>query len=433
MTTSRGARIPTTLFARMVGLLVLMLLASQIVGGVLFFLVTPPPRPAIVHVSEIAQVLREARDEPAALRQDLPDGVERRRLSAIEPILAAQMGVDPSDVRLWRGEGPPGSLMGAEDRTRLDPVVLGGYGAALRQPDGWLVIRRGPHGPGDLIVRMSLWLAVTLACIVPVAVLLGARLSAPISAFAEAAERLGRDPYAAPMRPTGPAEVVVAINAFNEMQARLRAYVDERVRMVGAIAHDLRTPLTRLRLQLDALPPTARARAEADFERMDQMVQGALAFVKDASVAPERTPLHLLSLVEAVAEDMDPGGERIQVVPGPDAVVCGDEAGLRRLVGNLLSNAMRYGRRATCRVLVEPGWALLQIDDEGPGLDPADLERAFEPYVRLADDNEGIGLGLSIVRGAARAHRGEATLENLPQGGLRAEVRLPLASEEGAR
>ncbi|WP_298160036.1 HAMP domain-containing sensor histidine kinase [Brevundimonas sp.] len=420
---------PSTLFARLVALLVVTLLATQFIGGVLFFLVTPPPGPPgppTVHVSEVADGLARARAATDGGSAEPEPTRNQSRQTWLEPLLAARLGVAPDDVRLWQDRFP-GMPPGGFDQTRIDPVIIAGYRAAVRTEAGWFEVSETLHDPFDLLRRMGTWLIVSLACIAPVAVLLGARLTSPITAFAQAAERLGHDPYAPGMRQSGPAEVQLAITAFNDMQGRLRAYVDDRVRMVGAIAHDLRTPLTRLRLQLQVLSPAARARAENEIERMDRMVEGALAFVKDAGVAPERTRLHLLSLVEAVSDDFQSvdSGASVEVEPGADPVVLADESGLRRVVGNLVSNAVRYGGAVRCRVQVDPGWAVLQVDDNGPGLDESDLQRVFDPYVRLGDDGEGVGLGLAIVRSIVHSHGGEVTLENLASGGLRAQVRLP--------
>lgn len=424
MSVWRRPRIPTTLFARLVGLLAVTLLLTQLVGGFLFFLIRPPPGPLIVHISEIASALegQRAMAGPVVLGDPFPS--EAFRLRALEPILADRLGLPRYDVRLVRvGPVPPHAV----DTTAnsVDPVLVGGYRAAARWGDGWVIVRRGEFGTSDIVGRMLQWLVVSLAVIAPVAILLVARLTSPITAFAEAADRLGRDPYARPMRYTGPDEVVLTVRAFNDMQARLRDYIDDRVRMVGAIAHDLRTPLTRLSLQLQALPAPRRARAEAEIERMRMMVDGALAFVKDVSSASERLPLRLFSLVEAVIDDLPASAEAIELHPGPDPVIMGDESSLRRAFANLLQNAVLYGGAAACRVMVADPWVVIQIDDTGPGLAPADLDRAFEPYVRFSAQEAGIGLGLSIVRTIVRAHGGEVVLSNQPKGGLRAEVRLP--------
>ncbi|MGQ2990907.1 MAG: sensor histidine kinase [Brevundimonas sp.] len=426
MIRGRRPRIPTTLLARLVGLLAVTLLAAQIVGGVLFFSLTPPPGPMVVHVSEIAEALATARSSSDARREAFQPGLARLRVADMEPLLADRLGVAAEDVRLWQ-EGPMIVPVALRDRTRIDPVLVGGYRAAVRVDGKWVGAREQMHDPSQMLGRMGLWLVVSLVCIAPVAAFLGARLTYPITAFAEAADRLGHDPYAPPMKQAGPAEVVLAIKAFNDMQGRLRAYIDDRVRMVGAIAHDLRTPLTRLRLQLEGLSPAARARAEAEIERMNRMVEGALVFVKDAATPPERIPLHLLSLVAAVVDDMSLAGADVVVEGAADPVVLADEGALRRVVGNLVDNGLTYGGCVVCRVEVESGWAILKVDDPGPGLEEADLERVFEPYVRLGQDASGIGLGLSIVRSIVRAHGGGVSLQNLAPQGLRALVRLPLA------
>lgn len=440
MSASARLRIPTSLFARLVALLAVTLLLTQLVGGLLFFLVNPPPEQPVARVSAIAATLKAEMLSSPRLDSAEPSGPDAMRLKDIEPLLAHHLGLPASDVRLrqeFRPAPPLKNLLkdGLEaplppakalDGGDGDPVIFGAYRASARVPGGWVSIRTKPPMASDVLARMVLWIAVSLAFIAPLAILLAARVTSPITAFAEAADRLGRDPYSPPMRYSGPAEVIQAVQAFNEMQARLRDYIDDRVRMVGAIAHDLRTPLTRLRLQLQALPAPVRSRAEAEIERLQMMVEGALAFVKDANSASERLPLKLFSLVEAVIDDLPAPPDAVHLEDGPDPVVLGDESGLRRVFANLLHNAVLYGGEARCRVEVEGAWALVRIDDAGPGLAPEDLERAFEPYVRLNADQAGIGLGLSIVRTIVRAHGGEVALSNRPEGGLRAQVRLPL-------
>jgi signal transduction histidine kinase len=436
-------RIPTSLFARLVALLAVTLLLTQVVGGLLFFLVNPPPDHPIVRVSEIAATLRAEIASNPRIEQTEPRAPDALRMTDIEPLLARRLGLPVEDVRLSRERRPtpqplksllrpppgaPPPPIDALDPSDGDPMIFGGYRASARTPQGWVSVRARPPEVSDVLGRMVLWLAVSLAFIAPLAILLAARVTSPITAFADAADRLGRDPYSPPMRYSGPAEVIQAVQAFNEMQARLREYIDDRVLMVGAIAHDLRTPLTRLQLQLQALPTPVRTRAEGEIERMQLMIEGALAYVKDASSASERIPLRLFSLVEAVIDDMPSAFDAITLEAGPDPVVLGDETGLRRVFANLLDNAVSYGDQARCRVETSGPWAIVQIDDAGPGLAAADLDRAFEPYVRFNGDRAGIGLGLSIVRTIVRAHGGEATLSNRLEGGLRVEVRLPLAT-----
>jgi len=267
--------------------------------------------------------------------------------------------------------------------------------------------------------------------VTPLAWWFARRLAAPIKAFAEAAERLGRDPDAPPLSVGGSAEVGVAASAFNEMQRRLKRYVQYRTAMMAAIAHDLRTPLTRLRFRIESAPDELKAKVAHDLDEMEAMISSTLAFVKDANRAGERTKLELSSLVESVMDEAAETGADASVERAERAVIDGDPVSLKRLVVNLVDNALKYGLRARGRVFAEGGVAVLEIDDDGPGLAEAEIERAFEPFHRIENSRSretgGIGLGLAVAREIARGHGGDVVLQNRPGGGLRARVSVPLA------
>jgi signal transduction histidine kinase len=224
--------------------------------------------------------------------------------------------------------------------------------------------------------------------------------------------------------------VGVAARAFNEMQGRLRRYVDDRTAMMGAIAHDLRTPLTRLRFRIESLPEDQRAKYASDLDQMEEMIAATLAFVRDASRPGERTPLELSSLVESLCDEMAETGRRTEVEPGEKVVLEGDPMALRRLVSNLLENAVKFGGLARARVFTDGGNAVVEIDDDGPGIPPHDTEKVFEPFYRREPSRSrqtgGIGLGLAVVRSIARGHGGDVSLVNRVGGGLTARVQLPL-------
>jgi signal transduction histidine kinase len=341
------------------------------------------------------------------------------------------MALPTGSVRVGLGANPF-LVTRFQDKTSLDPVLFMPFYAAVQQPDGgWLELRADRPLFGEIASRLALWLLATTAIIAPIAFVLARRLTRPISSFALGAERLGQDPRAPRLEVTGPAEVQSAVRAFNGMQDKLRSYVEHRVRLVAAIAHDLRTPLTRLKIQIEALPDEVRPRAEREITLMDAMIESTLAFVKDADTLQDRHRLHLLSLVESVADDLSDIGQDVDVEQGGDPVIEGDPLALRRLVTNLIDNAVKFGGKARCRVYVDGDTAVIQIDDDGPGIPDRDLERLFEPFVRgeesLYRETGGIGLGLSIVRTIAHAHGGVATLGNRLGGGLRAETRIPLA------
>ncbi|MCW5616141.1 MAG: hypothetical protein KIT32_13575, partial [Rhodocyclaceae bacterium] len=248
--------------------------------------------------------------------------------------------------------------------------------------------------------------------------------------FAAAAEQLGRDPVAPVMRLEGPAEMGRAALAFNRMQSRLRSFVDDRTAMIGAISHDLRTPLTRMRFRIEDVPAELGVAMLADVEEMERMINSVLAFVRDASEPGGREKLDLRSLVEDVVEDT--------VFIGNDAVCEGtaaawvdvDAIAIRRLLTNLVDNAVKYGTKAKLRLFVDGRDAVVEVLDDGPGLSDDELEQVFKPFYRTAaaraSGNLGSGMGLAVCRSIARAHGGDVTL--VPRaGGLTAKVRLPLA------
>ena len=200
--------------------------------------------------------------------------------------------------------------------------------------------------------------------------------------------------------------------------------------MVGAIAHDLRTPLTRLRFRIENVPDDVRGKMAADIDQMEEMISAALTFVRDTSRPGERTPLELSSLLESVCDEMAETGADIEVERGEKVVLVGDPLSLRRLLDNLLENAVKFGGRARARVYREGGNAIVEIEDDGPGIPTEDFERVFEPFYRREPSRSrqtgGIGLGLAVVRSVARAHGGDAVLINRQGGGLTARVQLPI-------
>ncbi|HKP80025.1 MAG TPA: HAMP domain-containing sensor histidine kinase, partial [Phenylobacterium sp.] len=310
-------------------------------------------------------------------------------------------------------------------------MVLGDFTAAMRRDDGrWVVVRSSPEPfPNDWQKRAFLLLAAGFVIVAPAGFLFARRITAPLKRFSEAAERLGRDPHAPQMTLRGPAEIGAAAEAFNDMQGRLKRYIDDRTAMVGAISHDLRTPLARIRFKLEGAEPGLKRTVLSDVAQMEQMIQGVLTFIRNESTPRRRERLDLLSLVECVADDAAMVGGDVEIFDSVPVTVDGDAAALQRLFVNLVDNAVKYGGQARIRVGREQGQAVVEIDDAGAGLSADDLERVFQPFYR-ADasrnlDAGGIGLGLPIARSTARAHGGDVELL-AAQKGLRARVTLPV-------
>lgn len=367
-----------------------------------------------------------ARDEAPLRRGAEPDG--RRQVLVLRQ--ESRVGVLAAPGPAPRGE--PGAaaetprLSILAEHLRFPPFTV-----SARLADGrWATVRPPGAGLTPWHGRMLLGFLASLLLLAPLAWWLARRLTRPIQVFAEGAERLGADPNAPPLPVAGPAEVRNAAAAFNDMQDKLRRYVEGRTQMVAAIAHDLRTPLTRLRFRAEQAEPELRERMAADIEQMDGMIAQALAFVRGESVREARVRLDLAALAGSVCHDLAEIGASVDWAGGAAEVV-GEPINLRRAVANLVENAVKYGGAARVRLATEGGRAVLTVEDEGPGLPEAELERVFEPFRRGEPSRSratgGAGLGLTVARGVARAHGGEVSLANRPGGGLVARLELPLA------
>ena len=307
----------------------------------------------------------------------------------------------------------------------------------------WLRLRDGGwmrvgSTAGELLPQRPLfipvpWIGAVLSILL-VSALVARRVSSSLGRFAAATERFGRDIGAAPLAEAGPAEVRAVLRGFNLMQARLRRFVDDRTSMLAAISHDLMTPISRLRLRAEALPAGEdRARMLADLDLMDRMVAATLDFARDDVAAERRQRLDLASLVQAICDecgaDESDGVERARYL-GPDYLeIVAAPLALSRALRNVVENAVKYGGRAEVVLGLGSAGAEIAVCDAGPGIPEAELDRVFEPFYRLdrARDAGGSGLGLAIARNVLRAHGGEISLENLPGGGLRARLTLPLS------
>jgi two-component system OmpR family sensor kinase len=374
-------------------------------------------RPFGARVFELRRDRPGSPPEPPAERPGPPPGFDPG-----QPPVVGYGGGD----RAFFGGPRPGLFFGRED-------IVGDFVAAVQQPSGqWTILRPSPEPfPNDWQRRVALWLFGCALVMAPVGWLFARRITAPFDRFAKAAEALGRDPNAPSMELTGPSEIDKAARAFNDMQARIRRYVGDRTAMVGAISHDLRTPLARIRFKLEGADEGLRRAVLSDVEKMEQMIAAVLAFIRDASEPRQRQRLDLLSLVECVADDAASGGADVEIVRGYPYAVEGDPIGLQRMLANLVDNAVKYAGHARIAMVERQDEAVVEIADGGPGLPAAELERVFQPFYRSSEartlsDRGGVGLGLSVARTIARAHGGDVELERASPG-LIARVRLPLA------
>jgi len=279
-----------------------------------------------------------------------------------------------------------------------------------------------------------IWLVGTSLLLFVVAALFMKNQVRAIRRLASAAEAFGMGREIGPIKPEGASEVRQAAAAFNQMQARIRRFIGQRTEMLAGISHDLRTPLTRLRLSLAMLPPGTEEDAAAmseDVAEMERMIATYLAFARGEGTE-QTQPGDLTALVQDLAARARRDGATVTVeAPGPMVLLMRSDA-LRRCLGNLLDNARRHARRIALAITEapreEPGrpagrWVMVTVDDDGPGIPEAAREEAFKPFTSFSAG--GTGLGLAIARDIARAHGGDIALEGSPLGGLRARVRLP--------
>ena len=381
------------------------------------------------------------RDAPRAPSAAAPGIMVPVPAPSSEQTVIVRRGADIEAQLRMHHTGPPGPqgeafVIDRETRqftVRADSLTFAPFSASVRQPDGrWATVEppRGLLSPWQQ--RILLALGISMLLLAPLVWWMARRLTRPIRVFADAAERLGADPEAEPLTPSGPSEVRTAIHAFNDMQASLRDHMRRRTQTVAAIAHDLRTPLTRLRFRAEQAPEAVRDRMAADIEEMDALIAQAMAYVRGEATPERRETFDLDALAADCASGFSETGGAVAFDGGGALGVEADPAALRRALANLIANAVKYGGAARVKAFAMDGRAVITVEDDGPGLPEDELEAVFEPFHRAersrSRETGGAGLGLTVARQAARAHGGDVTLTNRSNGGLVARLDLPLAS-----
>jgi len=223
---------------------------------------------------------------------------------------------------------------------------------------------------------------------------------------------------------------VRAARAFNEMQQRLASYIRERTATLAAMSHDLKTPVSRLRLRAELLEDSeVKKKIAQDLEEMESMIHGTLEFMRGGQSAEKAQPVDVKALLESLQADAQITGAEVAVEGAASRPYVGRPQALKRCLGNLLDNALKYGKSALLVVDDAPERLVIHVRDRGPGIPEPELERVFEPFYRLegsrSRDTGGTGLGLSIARQIAQVHGGSLTLHNLAHGGLEAVLTMP--------
>lgn len=268
--------------------------------------------------------------------------------------------------------------------------------------------------------------------IAAVAVLAARRIVRPMRSLAAAASRFGLGETVDDLPEEGPVETRETVRAFNLMRGRLDRYLRERTAMLAAVSHDLRTPITSLRLHAEFVESQkTKMKIYAALDEMQRMIEDTLAFIREDMQREETRKVDLNALIDSVAADLSELGHDIEVIESNRVLVACRPVALRRALRNLMENAATYGSRGTVRTEKDDTAIRVFIEDEGQGIPEADLERVFDPFVRLETsrnrDTGGSGLGLAIARSIVRGHGGGVLLGNRAKGGLRATVVLPIA------
>lgn len=275
-----------------------------------------------------------------------------------------------------------------------------------------------------------LWLFGATALLSAVAVIFIRNQVKPIRQLAEAADAFGRGQDADRFKPAGAREVRQAAHAFLDMRARLKRQLEQRTQLLAGVSHDLRTPLTRLRLQLALMPDSdERQAAQRDLADMESALEEYLAFAR-GQAGEEAGQVNLTVLCETLGDDAAREGVDLQLELAEDLVIQAREGSLKRALANLVSNASAHAQTVSLTLQRAGQRVEILIDDDGPGIAPEDREEAFRPFSRLDEarnaNRKGVGLGLAIARDTIRGHGGELRLEDSPLGGLRARVSLPV-------
>jgi signal transduction histidine kinase len=350
------------------------------------------------------------------------------------------------------GDGPPPG----------PPPESGGQGPAPPggQPAGGLgqMFPQGGFGPGPPPLQVSMrlgdgsWLAIQvtnsaksrirlydfLSRVIPIALIcvllfigLVLGFTRPLVRLGAAAERLGIEDDVSLLQETGAPEMRLAARAFNRMQLRLKRLIDDRTQMLAAISHDLKTPLTRLRLRAEFIEDAGlQEKMLADLAEMEAIVASTLAFARSDARGEPRETIDLADLLQSLAEARSDCGSAVDYEGPAHLTAPARPVALRRALGNLIDNAIKYGQVAHLKLRREGDRAVIEVEDEGPGIPPDQQELVFRPYFRLegsrSRETGGVGLGLTIARAVIRAEGGDVALANRPLRGLRATVTLPL-------
>lgn len=353
---------------------------------------------------------------------------------------ALELATASSDLKPDAQHGPrwPARPSGERDFQVFVPQVAAADQIAVRLPDG--AVLTADAGPPRSATVLGNILGITLLFVVISVTLLGVwaarALSSPLSAFARAAESFSLDGHAdvAPLAENGPEEIRAAASALNRMRRRVTGLMQDRMRMLAAISHDLRTPITRLRLRAEFIEDDSQRRHMLhDLDQMRGMLDQVLSFLRDDDSTRPMTLVDLAAELELICDQYADLGHQVGFSGPPGVTIMARPEDLQRAVSNLVGNAVRYGSEVGIDLSIDGGRAVIDVIDNGPGIDDARKAAMLEPFVRGDDSRNmngdaGFGLGLSIARTIVTAHGGTLSLLDRAPRGLVVRIVLPISA-----
>jgi signal transduction histidine kinase len=409
---------------------------------------SPVERQRIVAILNVPPLVVSLDRTPASLESEATGGTRAAMFSAAlrtaldddRPIRVAIGGTRPAwtpGAPQERGQGPMGGgPMGRPGMHRFPPDGVS-FLIQVRLQDGtWATFDTQVNQvSANLPWRVLLTLATLLAAVLLLSYIAVRWVTRPLQLLATAADELGRDINRPPLPEGGPVEVGRAARAFNTMQSRLVHFIDERTRLLTAMSHDLKTPLTRMRLRAELLEDGGlRERFEADLLEMEAMVTQTLEFMRGLSTREPAQRVDVMGLLQSLQADNETMGRTVTIDGHVTRSWNGAPQLLKRCISNLVDNAVLYGKRAEIDAEEAPGQLTIRVRDRGPGIPDSEIEKVFEPFYRLegsrSRETGGTGLGLAIARNIARAQGGDVRLRNHEDGGLEAILSLPWSCED---
>jgi len=442
---------PRTLAGQTILVVAASLFVLQLIAFSLYYIglrnqwVTVAAAPGVIRILEALdqrdqpvswQRIRAARTLQLTAEAPAPRGHDAPQVATRAAELFRSAGLQPLDVRVAINQPEPkprlsGLLTGKTNQKRTDRIDV--QLSVKLQSNRWVTAyTRAAPVAQPIFQRVAVQTLLLFGIVLMPLVWFTRRLAAPLRALTSATTRVGTPEGTAPVPEIGPDDVRGLAASFNAMQDRIRSMLEEKDHMLGAIGHDLRTPLTALRVRVETVPDGPdRERMIATIDDMRKMLDDILSLARAGRDREPPQRVDLAALADAALDDLEDTGAPVDRADMPRTIVTVHPRAIRRALTNLVENAVKYGGHAQVSLRVEKDRAILAVADSGPGIPEDRISEMLNPFTRMEQsrsrDTGGTGLGLAIVRAITSAEGGRLHLANRPEGGLLVELSLPLA------